>query len=93
MVCIEVGNLGKPIICFEGATGTEEILKKGGGKIVPYLSINSMAGEILNYMSNPDQVIKDGLEAHNRFKNFSIENQCPIIYQTIQEVLNTTDID
>ena len=86
LVCIEVGNLGKPIICFEGATGTEEILKEGGGKIVSYLSISEMAKEVLKYISNPQEIKKDGLEAHKRFKKFSIENQCPIIYNTIQDL-------
>lgn len=86
LVCIEVGNLGKPIICFEGATGTEEILKKGGGKIVPYLSISGMAEEVVNYMANPKEIEKDGLESHNGFKKFTIANQCPIIYATIQEL-------
>ena len=31
LVCIEAGMLGIPIICFENATGTAEILKNGGG--------------------------------------------------------------
>jgi len=86
LVCIEVGNLGKPIICFEGATGTQEILKEGGGKIVPYLSVSSMAKEVVEYIANPQEIEKDRLEAQKRFKRFSIENQCPIIYETIQEL-------
>src|SRR5690606_10497838 len=37
LVCIEMGMLLKPIICFEKATGTAEIISKGGGEIVAYL--------------------------------------------------------
>ncbi|WP_299110589.1 glycosyltransferase [uncultured Winogradskyella sp.] len=83
LVCIEVANLGKPIICFEGATGTEEILQNGGGKIVPYLDINAAAKVIINYISNPEEILTDGKKAHEEFKDFNIENQSSIIYQTL----------
>lgn len=49
LVSIEVGLLGKPIISFEKAVGTNEILQDAGGFIVPYLSIEDMAQKALLY--------------------------------------------
>ncbi|WP_299060596.1 glycosyltransferase [uncultured Polaribacter sp.] len=87
LVCIEVGNLGTPIICFKGATGTEEVLKKGGGVIVPYLSISRMADEVINYYNNRKKIIDDGLIARENFKNYTIEEQSPKIYNVIKELI------
>ncbi|WP_405605392.1 glycosyltransferase family 4 protein [Polaribacter sp. Asnod1-A03] len=88
LVCIEVGNLGKPIICFKGATGTEEVLlEKGGGKIVPYISVTSMAEEVINYFNDRQKIIEDGLIAHKSFKNFTVEEQSPKIYNVIKELV------
>jgi glycosyltransferase involved in cell wall biosynthesis len=86
LVCIEVANLGKPIICFKGATGTEEVLKYGGGKIVPYLDINAVAKEVKSYISNPKEIFNDGKLAHQNFKDFTIDNQSALIYKVLKSV-------
>ena len=84
LVCIEVANMGTPIICFEGATGTEEILKTGGGKIVPYLDIKAAASAIINYVSNPNEILEDGKKAKENFKDFTVENQSFKIFETLK---------
>ena len=48
LVCIEVAKLGKPIICFKGASGTAEVLEQGGGKVVSYLDVEAMATKVMN---------------------------------------------
>jgi len=88
LVCIEAGSLGTPIICFEGATGTEEVLKQGGGKIVDYMNIQAMAFEVFNYANNRNSLYLDSLHAHNTFKEFSIENQAPKLYEVLNRFLN-----
>ena len=87
LVCIELAMLEKPIICFEGATGTEEILKEGGGFIVPYLDIKEVCEKILYYYNNPKKRDEDGKIAQKLFANFTPEHMCPKIYNTINTIL------
>lgn len=86
LVCIENGMLGKPIIYFKGVTGTEEILKKGGGFAVPYLDIQAMAEKIIFYLNNPDIKKKDGEINKKQFSQFTAKNKCPLIYKIIEKV-------
>ncbi len=88
LVCIEVASLGKPIICFDGATGTQEILRKGGGKIVPYLSIYDMAMEVIAYARNKDTITKDSQIIMKNFEEYTPQKQSPKIYNIIKKVFN-----
>lgn len=87
LVCIEVGMLGVPIICFEKATGTSEVLSKGGGFIVPYLDIYEMAEKIIIYYENKDLKRKHAEENRSNFSEFTVEKICPQILQRIQLLL------
>ena len=59
--------LGVPIICFEKATGTSEVLSKGGGFVVPYLDIYEMAKKIIKYYENKDLKLKHAEENRSNF--------------------------
>jgi glycosyltransferase involved in cell wall biosynthesis len=83
LVCIEAANLGIPIICFEKATGTSEIIKKGGGFVVPYLDIQMMAEKIIFYNNNMVKRIEDGKKAKELFAEFTVDKIAPLLYQTI----------
>jgi glycosyltransferase involved in cell wall biosynthesis len=87
LVCIEMGLLGIPIVCFEKATGTAEVLSNGGGKIIPYLDIESMAETIVFYYSNQEALDFDSQKAKEIFNNFTPEIICPQIYQLIENVI------
>lgn len=87
LVCIEVGMLGKPIICFEGATGTEEIIKYGGGMIVPYLNIERIAASIIDYYHNPDLIKTHGAFNQKAFTEFTPEVICPEYFKVIQQTI------
>lgn len=87
LVCIEVGLFGKPIICFKDATGTEEILEKGGGFVVPYLSIEAMAERIIYYYNNPLIKKSHGDINKEAFSEFTPEVICPQIFETIKNHL------
>lgn len=87
LVCIEVANLKKPIICFEKASGTAEFVKKGAGYVVPYLDVETMSEKVMYYYNNPDSVIKDGGRAKELFSEFTPENKCPLIFDKIEELL------
>ena len=86
LVCIEVGMLGKPIICFDKATGTQEMLESGGGKIVPYLSIEKMANAILEYYNEKDLLEKDSIMIKDIFSVFDPEHQCPKIFKILKSI-------
>lgn len=87
LVAIEAGMLGKPIICFQGATGTEEIIKNGGGKIVPYLDVNAMADEVINYYNHPETVKADGEFNKQAFSIFTPEQICPEYFEVLKKTI------
>lgn len=87
LVCIEVGMLGKPILCFRGATGTEEVLINGGGKIAPYLDTRTMAENVIKYYLNRDELKVDGEKAKKIFSEFNAEKICPKLFQLISRSL------
>ena len=87
LVCIEVGMLGKPIICFQGATGTEEVLKNGGGFIVPYLDTEAMAEKVKYYYNHPEKNEVDGALNKEQFSVFTPEIICPKILKVIENNL------
>lgn len=88
LVCIEVGMLGKPIICFKDATGTEEILINGGGEIVPFMNIRKIVEAIVTYYDNPKKLQDDGAMAKQLFEKFTAENQAPKIENFINKIIN-----
>lgn len=87
LVCIEAGQHSVPILCFEGATGTQEILIKGGGRIIPYMDIHSMALAIRDYYHDRICLKKDGESARVLFSEFTSEKICPIHYREISNLL------
>lgn len=88
LVCIEVGQIGIPIICFDGATGTQEILIKGGGFIVPYLDIESMAKKVINYYDSQALRKEHGQINKVEFAKFTPDKICPELFSTIESVLS-----
>jgi glycosyltransferase involved in cell wall biosynthesis len=86
LVCIDVGLLGKPIICFDKATGTQEMLVNGGGKIVPYLNIERMAEEVINYYDDRKELQKDSKIVKTAFSDLNPDKQCPKIYDIINQL-------
>ncbi|MBB3123542.1 glycosyltransferase involved in cell wall biosynthesis [Mesoflavibacter sabulilitoris] len=89
LVCIEMGMLAKPIVCFKGATGTEEIIEQtGGGFVVPYLDIKEMAEKIVFYYQNPDRVKTHGEINADVFSQFHPDIIAPQVLEVITETLN-----
>ena len=87
LVCIEIGMMGKPIVCFKGATGSEEIIEKGGGVIVPYLDVPAMAEAIIVYYENRDTLETDGAINKLEFSKFTPEIICPQLWDVISKEL------
>lgn len=84
LVCIEVGMMGKPIVSFDKATGTNEILKNAGGFIVPYGDVDEMAEKVISYYL--DKKLKNDHGQLNKeiFSAFTPEKMCPSIMHIIE---------
>ena len=54
LAAIEAGLLGVPIVCFEKASGIQEIIQQGGGEVVPYLDIQKMADAIISLVTSDE---------------------------------------
>ena len=54
LAAIEAGLLGIPIVCFEKASGIQEIVQQGGGEVVPYLDIQKMADAIIHLVTSDE---------------------------------------
>lgn len=84
LVCIEVGMLGIPVICFERATGTAEILDKGGGFVIPYLDIEEMAQKVMQYHNDSNLCGVHGNQNSELFKDFNADVICPKLYNVLE---------
>ncbi|WP_282134436.1 glycosyltransferase [Seonamhaeicola maritimus] len=87
LVCIEVAKLGKPIICFKDASGTAEIIENGGGKVVPYLDIESMANEIIGYYKDRVMLKRDSIKVKELFSVYTADKICPLIQDEINNLI------
>lgn len=52
LVAEEAAAVGTPIVCFEGATGAGEWIRKGAGILVPYMDFDYLAKTLYNLYSN-----------------------------------------
>ncbi|MEO8588908.1 MAG: glycosyltransferase family 4 protein [Flavobacteriales bacterium] len=86
LVCIEMGMLGRPIICFDRATGIAEVVRLGGGAIVPYLNIEAMAEKVADYHTDRERMRADGAAAHELFSRFTADRQCPLILECMESL-------
>lgn len=88
LVCIEVGMLGIPIICFDKATGIKEVLgKEGGGFVVPYIDIQAMGDKIMTYYDNRTLLLEHGNLNRISFSKFTPDHICPQLYSIIDKQL------
>ena len=88
LVCIEIGMLGKPIVSFEQATGTNEILAKGGGFVVPYLDIDAMAEKVMYYIDFPEKLKEHGHVNTVEFSKFMAESICPQLVSIVEKQIH-----
>jgi glycosyltransferase involved in cell wall biosynthesis len=83
LVCIEVGKMGVPIICFEKATGTAEIITNGGGFVVPYLDCAAMAEKVIAYHNDDILRKKDSDLNKVNFSKYTSEVMAKEIYRLL----------
>ncbi len=54
LASIEAAALGKPVVCFEGASAVPEFVEQDAGYIVPYLDLDAMAENIIRLARQPE---------------------------------------
>ncbi len=86
LVCLEVAQLGKPIICFDKGTGTVEFVKQGGGVVVPYMDIECVILEIYKYINNQAAYQRDSKESQLLSKEFVSNIKAPEIYNMLNSL-------
>ncbi|WP_080056074.1 glycosyltransferase family 4 protein [Spirosoma aerolatum] len=54
LVVFEAGLSGVPVVCFDGAGGSPELVETDGGYVVPYLDLDAMSDRIIELLQDPD---------------------------------------
>ncbi len=85
LVVLEAAACGVPTVCFDGAGGAVEFVEKNAGKIVPYLSIDSMATAVIEYYSNRILLASDGENASHKL--ITLHQDEELILQQFSNVL------
>jgi glycosyltransferase involved in cell wall biosynthesis len=55
LACLEAGVLGVPVLCFDKAGGTPELIADGRGRCVPYMDVDAAAEVIAELYRSPEQ--------------------------------------
>jgi glycosyltransferase involved in cell wall biosynthesis len=88
LVCLEVASLGKPIVCFDGGGGAQELIENDCGFVVPYLDIETMAIKVVTLLSSPELGQSLGQRAKEKVqKRHDINVTAPKILKIIKEFL------
>jgi len=91
LAAIEAGLLGVPIICFEKASGIQEIIKEGGGEVVPYLDIQKMADAILTLVTSDELRAKKSIEVKELFQRCKPDVISNEIYQILMQIVEVDE--
>ncbi|WP_354004158.1 glycosyltransferase family 4 protein [Spirosoma liriopis] len=55
LVVFEAGLSEVPVVCFDGAGGSPELIEADGGFAVPYLDLDAMSSRTVTLLNNPEQ--------------------------------------
>ena len=89
LAMLEAASLGKPIVAFAGAGGTEEFCNLGGGVAVPYLDVEAMAGVCHELLSDTDRCKELGVRAAEIVQQrFTVEAGIPALSAYLHEFLD-----
>ena len=54
LVVFEAGLCGVPVVCFDRAGGSPELVETDGGFVVPYLDLDAMSNRVLDLLNQPE---------------------------------------
>jgi len=87
LVAIEAASLGKPIICFENASGIPELMDGKGGFVVPYMNIDEMMNKIIKLYENKEMYGIFSNEIKERSLKYDVNIIAPKINALIDQIL------
>ena len=95
LVSLEAAALGKPVVCFEQAGGTPELVEQDAGVIVPYLDVESMADRLLDFAAREQFRVAMGERAAEKVRErYSEQVIAPQLHRVIErELANTSRPD
>ena len=87
LIAIEAGAFGLPVVCFDSAGGTADwVAESGGGRVVPYLDVGSVANSIRSYAADRDACLADGSLAKSYCRTqFSLSRVGPMVLNVINK--------
>ncbi len=68
LASLEAAALGKPVICFEGASAVPEFVEQDAGYIIPYLDLSAMAESIIRLALQPELKKRLGARAAEKVR-------------------------
>jgi glycosyltransferase involved in cell wall biosynthesis len=87
LVAIEAASLGKPIICFENASGIPELMDGKGGFVVPYMNIDEMMNKIITLYKNKEMYEILSNDIKERSLGYDVNIIAPKINELIDQTL------
>ena len=85
---MEAYSLKKPVVCFEEAGGTKEIIEKDAGIVVEKLNLEEMAEQIQYLAENKELMLEFGNNGFEKLKShYAAENSLIILQDTINQIL------
>jgi LmbE family N-acetylglucosaminyl deacetylase/glycosyltransferase involved in cell wall biosynthesis/GT2 family glycosyltransferase len=88
LVMLDAASLGQPIVCFEGAGGTPELVENDAGLVVPYMDIDSMAEAVTRLVEHADLRTRMGETARRKvFERHDVSVGGAHIAQTVSQIL------
>lgn len=88
LVNMEVGLLGKPVLCFRGSGGSEEWVEDGCGEALPYMDIQGVACRIADLIEDRCLLEEMGQACRNKAEGLLVENNAPRLNRLLERVIS-----
>lgn len=93
LVNLEAASLAKPIVCFEGAGGTPELVEEDAGFSVPYLDVAAMADKVLRLAQDESLRRQLGQRAAEKVRErHDVDVAAPAILRIVQGLLGSVEL-
>jgi glycosyltransferase involved in cell wall biosynthesis len=88
LVCLEVASLGTPIVCFDYAGGTKELVEDDCGFVLPFQDVDAMADAVLTLHHCDDLRRAQGQRAATKVRQrHDINHAAPKIVDIVERLL------
>lgn len=88
LVCLEVASIGTPIVCFDYAGGTKELVEDDCGFVLPYQDVDAMAEAVLELRQCEDLRRRQGRCAAAKVRQrHDIDAAAPKIVEIVERLL------